>query len=212
MNLSITVAIFAWFYILDVLKRAKLPAYYFVCGSCGILVLMIIFLLPTLTQVFTELLCVGMAGTLNTMSAIDVSYEDGTVFLYTKQVVSVINIGYELSGVLELLSFSAILWFFPLFKLYERLIWQVVSLGVVYLASLLRLLVQGITMVLSPQKGTQNAVQFFVFTLSQDTVYNINFLVQNFAMKLVFYWIVICLYFVCFTGKQVRAQRFGGGL
>ena len=100
-----------WLYVLWVTRRSELPAWHFIWGSCGLFVLMMIFLRPYCTQPLAQVVA-ALAGGFGKLTGMFQSYfKYGVIFVNSRAGAISLLIDFECSGILEIMAFVALLAF-----------------------------------------------------------------------------------------------------
>ena len=122
-------ALAVWIYILTVLYRAKLTFFQFLVGSVGLFIFIMVILQPLLTEPLSRAVAAA-TGVLGNLTGMYQSYyQYALIFIdHNGQSIS-LYIDYECSGVIELLAFTSLVWFFPLYKWFEKLLVSVIGIG-----------------------------------------------------------------------------------
>lgn len=178
-----------WVYLLFVLKRAKLTFFSFLVGSVGLFVFMMIFLQPYITTPLSMAVAAatGVFGSLTGM--FHSYYQYSLIFIAQGRESISLYIDYECSGVIELLAFTALIWFFPLYSATEKLVINILGLIWTFAANIIRL--------------TVICVMIYYFGN------NIFFFAHAIFGRIIFYALSIVLYFYVFTRSQVMKQKVG---
>lgn len=188
-NWIIGAAIVIWLYLLSVLKRTKLDAWLFVVGSAGLFTVAIITLQPVLLGPMQKSVCAvsGFFGDLTgTYSAI---YEKSIVFIANGSMRMSMYIDFECSGIIEGFAFLALLWFFPAYQLYEKVVVSVIGVVAIFFSNVLRIFVICECLYFGGEE-----MFFWAHTI---------------IGRFVFYVCTIVLYFYVFTKSQVVRQKVG---
>jgi exosortase family protein XrtG len=189
MTAIIAFSILAWAYVLSVFSRSKLPFFKFMWGSVGLFLFMMITIQPLVTVPLSKAVAAstGIIGDLTGMfysyyqySLIFIEHGNESISLY---------IDYECSGIIELMSFSALLWFFPLYDPVEKLVINISGLLWIFASNILRLTV----------------ICMLVYFLGND----IFFFAHAIFGRVIFYGLSIMLYFYVFTRSQILKQKVG---
>jgi exosortase family protein XrtG len=178
-----------WIYLLFVLKRAKLTFFTFLTGSVGLFIFMMIFLQPYITAPLSKAVAAttGIFGSLTGM--FDSYYQYSLIFIRQGNESISLYIDYECSGVIELLAFTALIWFFPLYSAPEKLVINSVGIIWTFAANILRLVV----------------ICVMIYYFGND----IFFFAHAIFGRIIFYGLSIVLYFYVFTRSQVLTQKVG---
>lgn len=185
----IVVCLIIWVYFLSVLKRGKLDFWFFITGSVGIFVFMLLLLEPVLTRPITNAVAVvsGLLGNLSGFYKAYVQY--GVLFINNKKESISLYIDYECSGIIEMLAFSSMLWFFNVYHLYEKIIVNIVGVLWIFTANVLRIFI----------------ICILVYFWGNDIFY----FAHTIFGRLVFYGLSVALYFHVFTRPQIIRQKIG---
>ena len=121
MNIVFVIVLALWIYILTVLKRGKLDFWYFITGSIGLFVFMLIKVEPVVLAPLQKSVS-AVAGMFGDMTGIYEGYfNKNIVFIATGDANLSMYIDYECSGIVEMLAFLSLLWFFPMYHTYETI-------------------------------------------------------------------------------------------
>lgn len=97
-----------WLYILWALRRSDLPAWRFIWGSCGLFVLMMIFVRPYCTQPLAQVVA-AIAGAFGKITGMfSAYYKYGVVFVDSRAGAISLLIDFECSGILEIMAYFVI--------------------------------------------------------------------------------------------------------
>ncbi|MFT3951453.1 MAG: exosortase family protein XrtG [Oscillospiraceae bacterium] len=187
----ILVGIFAavWVYLLTVLTRAKLTFFKFLAGSVGMFLLLMLTVRPMLTTRLAQAVaaCAGLFGDISSMFESYARYS--ILFIqHGGEAISLI-VDYECSGVIEILAFLSLLWFFPLYGATEKAILTIGGVAWIFVSNVLRL--------------TLICIIVYVFGN------NAFFFAHAVFGRIFFYALTIILYFNVFTRPQVMRQKVG---
>lgn len=187
MNGLLLLCIIIWLYIISVLKRANLTAYYFIFGSIGLFFILIALSNPYWIWFFTHSVITGV----NLFSITDLFHiytKYGLVYINNAISPVTMSIDYECSGIIETCAFLAMITFFPVYSPQKRLDWGLIGIIWIYLANIIRLFV----------------VIAIVHFLGSDYY----FVAHSILGRLVFYILIICLYYKAFTSSQIRINLY----
>lgn len=179
-----------WLYLLRVFSKSKLPAWKFIWGSCGLFVIMMLFVRPYATQPLAQVVA-SLAGIFGRMTGLFSSYfKYGVIFVDSKAGAISLLIDFECSGILEIMAFLSLLVFFEAYTKVERLVVGIIGTCYIILANALRII--------------SICVVIYFFGMP---AYHI---AHAFIGRIIFYGLSIMLYFVVFTKTQIVRQRVGG--
>ena len=113
MNIYVLIGIIVWLYLLSVMKRSKLTAFYYILGSVGLFYLLILFSRPYWVWYLTQLVikAVDLFGSWFHMTE-DFSQYSLIVIHSAKEQMN-LYVDYECSGVIETAAFLGLLTFYP---------------------------------------------------------------------------------------------------
>lgn len=178
-----------WIYFLTVLRRGKLGFWYFLVGSAGMFLFLLLFIQPFCTKPLTDAVAV-ISGILGKLSGFYQSYfQYGVLFINSKSSCISLFIDYECSGIIEIMAFTSMLWFFPVYQTYEKAILSILGILWIFGANVLRI--------------------FVICTLIYYWGNNIFYFAHTIFGRLVFYGLSIALYFHVFTRPQIIRQKIG---
>lgn len=190
MNWFSIVVFILWIYLLTVLKRGKLDFWYFIAGSVGLFIFSVIWIEPVAVGPIQKAVAAA-AGIPGRLTGIYESYfQKGIIFISTGGTSLSLYIDFECSGIIETLAFFALLWFFPVYRLYEKVVVSIAGGLLIFASNVLRIFV----------------ICLVVYFFGGDMY----FLAHTIIGRLVFYACTITLYFYVFTKSQIIRQKVGG--
>lgn len=189
MNFLTIILFIVWLYCLTVLKRGKLGFWYFGIGSIGLFFFMMIWLQPIVTVPLTRAVAMvsGLVGQLSGLY--DSYFQFSILFIQSAGETISLYIDYECSGIIEIMAFSALLWFFPVYHLHEKVVVNIAGFLFIFLANVLRI--------------------FVICTMIHVGGNDIYFLAHTVFGRFVFYFCSVVLYFYVFTKSQIIRQKVG---
>lgn len=165
-----------WLYILWALRRSDLPAWRFIWGSCGLFVLMMIFVRPYCTQPLAQVVA-AIAGAFGKITGMfSAYYKYGVVFVDSRAGAISLLIDFECSGILEIMAYLSLLAFFQAYSRYERIAVGVIGTVYIILANAIRITVIGV----------------IIYYKGMSAYY----MAHTFVGRIVFYGLSIMLYFI----------------
>jgi len=189
MTIVIAVIIIVWIYILSVLSRANLAFFKFLLGSVGMFVIMMVTIQGYITVPLSRAVAAS-TGIIGSLTGMFYSYYQYSLIFIQHGADSIsLYIDYECSGVIELMAFSALLWFFPLYNVIEKLAVNITGLLWIFGSNILRLVV----------------ICMLVYFFGND----IFFFAHAIFGRIIFYGLSIMLYFYVFTRPQIIKQKVG---
>ncbi len=187
--LALTIPFAAWIYILTVFKRRKLEFYYFLLGSIGTFLFAFALLKGIMTEILTTMTCfltgllgnaLGIFKAYTTHSILFVENADGPISLY---------VDFECGGVIEILVFISLIFFFAVYNLKEKICISLVGIVWIIAANIIRLF----------------SICLIINQFGNESYY----VAHTIVGRLIFYALSIILYFYVFTRAQIRRQRVG---
>lgn len=178
-----------WLYVLHLLRRAALNAWWFLAGSLGLFLMLMFWVQPVAMMPLARLVCTlaGFVG--DAAGAYSAYFQYGILFIRAPQGSMTLQIDMECSGFIEISAFLSLLAFFNVYSRAEK-VW-VGILGTVYLI-------------------VCNAVRITVICLSVHffgaAAYAV---VHTFIGRLLFYALSVLLYYYVFTKPQILRMKVG---
>lgn len=189
MKILIAVLFVVWVYILTVLHRAKLPFFKFLVGSVGMFLILMATLQPIITVPLQKAVAAS-TGIIGDMTGMFYSYYQYSLIFVEHGFSSIsMYIDYECSGVIELLAFSSLVWFFPLYNFIEKMVVNIAGILWIFASNILRLTV----------------ICIMVYVFGND----IFFFAHAIFGRIIFYGLTVMLYFHVFTRPQIMRQKVG---
>ncbi|MDD6406219.1 MAG: exosortase family protein XrtG [Clostridiales bacterium] len=190
MNTILIISFVLWIYALTVLKRGKLDFWYFIVGSVGLFIYALIVVEPVVLAPLQKAVS-AVAGMFGDMTGIYESYfNKNIIFISTGDTNLSMYIDYECSGIIEILAFLALLWFFPLYHTYEKIVLSVSGTAIIFASNVLRIFV----------------ICLIIYVFGGSAY----FIAHTIIGRLVFYACTVALYFFVFTKSQIIRQKVGG--
>lgn len=182
--------VLVWLYILHVMSKAQLKAWKFFWGSCGLFIIMMIFVRPYLTQPLAEIVA-SVAGVVGDLTGMYTSYfKYGVIFIQSAAGSITLQIDFECSGILEIMAYVALLVFFDAYSVFERIIVGVIGMLYIILANALRIMI----------------ICCIIHSFGISSYH----IAHTIIGRIVFYALSVILYFVVFTKAQIIRQKVGG--
>ena len=179
-----------WLYFLRVFRKSELPAWHFLWGSCGLFILLMIFVRPYFTQPLAQVVAVVAGAFGKVIGLFSAYFKYGVLFVDSKAGAISLLIDFECSGILEIMAFLSLLIFFRAYTRYERVVVSIIGIIYIILANALRIIV--ICSII------------YVWGMQAYTV------AHTYIGRLVFYGLSVLLYFYVFTKTQIVRQKVGG--
>lgn len=132
----------------------------------------------------------AVAGVIGGLTHLYDSYfQQGILFIQNGGTSLSLYIDFECSGVIEMLAFLALLWFFPVYDKYERVVVSMIGVMAIFLANVLRI--------------------FFICLLVHIWGIDMYFFAHTIFARILFYGCTVFLYFYVFTKPQIVRQKVG---
>ncbi len=179
-----------WLYLLRVCKKAELGFFFYLLGSVGMFIFLMIWVRPILTEPLTWIVT-SVTGSVGELSGMFDAYPDlGMLFIPKDTAAVSLYIDFECSGVIEIMAFLSLLWFFNIYNIFEKTVVSICGVLWIFFSNVARLLV----------------ISTMVYGLGNDSFY----FAHAIAGRIIFYFLSIVLYFYVFTKAQVIRQKVGG--
>ena len=184
------IILIVWLYVLRVTRKSELPAWRFIWGSCGLFVIMMIFIRPHLTQPLAQVVAALAGGFGKLTGMFDSYFKYGVIFVDSKAGEISLLIDFECSGFLEILAFVSLLDFFRAYTIYERVVVGILGTFYIILANALRII----------------SICVIIYFRGMQAYY----MAHTFVGRIIFYGLSVFLYFIVFTRTQIIRQKVGG--
>lgn len=189
MSILIAILFVGWVYLLTVLHRAKLPFFKFFVGSVGIFLFMMILIQPIIT-VPLENVVASTTGLIGKATKMYYAYPQySLIFIENSKESISMYIDYECSGVIEIMAFLSLLWFFPVYNSIEKLVVSLIGAVWVFFSNVTRLFL----------------ICVIIYFGGNDTY----FFAHAIFGRIIFYCMTILLYYMVFTKSQIVRQKVG---
>lgn len=189
MNWLIALLLIVWVYVLYTMKRAEMGVWYFLCGSVGLFVFGMVIFEPHMVAPLQKAVS-AVAGILGEATGVYDSYfQQGILFIQNRTESLSLYIDFECSGVIEILAFLSLLWFFPVYEIYEKVVVSIIGVLAIFLANVLRI--------------------FLICLLIYAFGNQIYFVAHTIIARIFFYACTVFLYFYVFTKPQIVRQKVG---
>lgn len=179
MNIFLLIGVILWLYALSVLKRAELPAIYFIVGSVGFFFILFFISRPYFIWVMVRAISMTLALIANLFHLAEVYSDYGLVIISNGFNNITMTIDYECSGVIETAAFWGLLTFYPMYQAKEKVFLGLAGLLWISLANILRL----------------TLIIIIVHIFGTDYF----FLAHSIIGRIVFYILVVFFYYRVFT-------------
>lgn len=176
-------SIIIWVYGLSVLKRAKTSAFYFLFGSIGLFIILILLSKPYGVWIFSTVMTwgVGLIGKITGLFS--AMYTSHIIQVVTNHQTSILLVDYECSGIIETTAFWSMIAFFPVYSNKKRVILGLIGMLWIFLANVVRL----------------SIVAIIIYYFGNGFFYVAHAIIG----RLIFYILAIILYYVVFTKGQL---------
>lgn len=113
-------AFILWLYLLSVLSRSKLYFFKYLVGSVGFFFFTMLFIEPYVTKPLGNAVAM-IAGIPGSILGLYQSFPQYSLIFISRNVSFIsFYIDYECSGIIEILAFLSLLWFYPLYNPAEK--------------------------------------------------------------------------------------------
>lgn len=189
MYLLVFSVLLIWVYLLSVFTRAKLYFAKFVVGSVGFFFFTMFYFESYLTKPLGNAVAM-VAGVPGKFFGIYESFSQySLIFISRNSSFISFYIDYECSGIIEMLAFLSLLWFFPLYNTAEKTVISIVGVGWIFFANVLRIFIICLVIYF----GGNNIFYF------AHTVFG----------RIIFYGFSVVMYFHVFTKSHIIRQKVG---
>lgn len=178
-----------WIFVLRALKKAKLQWWYFLVGSMGLFILMMVFVRPIATQPLARVVS-GMAGVVGSIGdTFTAYYKYGIIFIRTATGSLTLTVDFECSGIIEIMAYLSLLLFFDVYTPVEKAIVGISGFAAIMLFNAMRIVIICLS------------VHFFGIEAYHVT--------HTIIGRLFFYAFSVLLYFYVFTKPQIIKMKVG---
>lgn len=178
-----------WLYFLHVMKHCKIQFGYFLVGSFGMFIFLMLWARPYAVQPLSRVVAAiaGLFGDFTgTFSAF---FKYGILFIETAQASISLQIDFECSGIIEIFAFLSLLLFFKVYSAKERFLLAILGCVCIIMANVIRIIV------------ICEVIHFF----GPQSYY----IAHSIVGRLVFYFLSVLLYFYTFTKPQIVQTKLG---
>jgi len=178
-----------WVYLLSVFTRAKLPFFKFIVGSVGLFFFAMLALEPYLIKPLGHAVT-AVAGIVGKLTGYFEAFPEYSLIFISRDTSFIsFYIDYECSGLIEMVAFISLLWFFSVYNTAEKAILSVIGVAWIIFSNVIRILVICIII----YYGGNNVFYF------AHTIFG----------RIVFYALSVTLYFYVFTKAHIVRQKVG---
>lgn len=178
-----------WIYLLSVLTRSKLHFFKFLLGSVGMFFFSMYFIEPYATLPLGHAVA-SMTGILGKITGYYEAFPQySLIFISRNPSFISFYIDYECSGIIEIIAFSCLLWFFPLYTSIEKALINLLGIMWIFIANVIRV--------------------FIICILIYYFGNNIFYFAHTVFGRILFYAFSIVMYFYVFTKPHVIRQKVG---
>lgn len=180
-----------WLYVLRTAYRAKLGFWAFVIGSVGLFIFMMLWIRPLASDPFSKVVAY-VAGLVGKATGLYETYTQVGILFVPNALHAAMSlyIDLECSGMIEIMAFTAMIWFFPVYRPLEKLAINAFAVVWIFAANILRVFL----------------ICLLVYYYGSGMFYMAHSVIGRF----VFYVLSIMLYFRVFTKSQIKRQKVGG--
>lgn len=189
MLIFIIITFILWVYLLSVLSRSELHFFKFLIGAVGFFFFGMYFLTPIFLKPVANAVA-AVAGILGDITGyFKAFYEYSLIFVSRSSSFISFYIDYECSGIIEILAFSSLLWFFPLYDISEKIALTLLGMAWIFFANVLRI--------------------FVICILIYYFGNNVFYFAHTVFGRILFYVLSVVMYFYVFTKAHVIRQKVG---
>ena len=189
MKILVFVLLIIWLYLLSVFTRGKLYFAKFMVGAVGLFYFAMYFAAPYLILPLGHAVA-AVSGILGNLSGYFEAFpQDSLIFISRAQSFISFYIDYECSGIVEIIAFLCLLWFFPVYNTAEKTIVSMIGIGWIFLAEVVRI--------------------FIICAIIYYAGNNVFYFANTVFGRIVFYAFSIVMYFYVFTKSHIVRQKVG---
>lgn len=192
MNPLLIICCILWVYFLRVFKKAKTGYFYFIVGSVGLFIIMMVALQPIVLTPLTKLVA-SATGVVGDVTGLFETYQDYSVMFVTtpsNNAAMSLYIDYECSGIIEMMAFVSLLMFFRIYTVGQRCVIAVVGCVSIFMFNVIRIFI----------------ICMSIYFWGSDAYY----VAHTIVGRILFYILSVCLYYYVFTRAHIIRQRIGG--
>lgn len=183
------IVLILWVFILRILNKSKLNFWHYIIGSAGAFILMLIFLEPVLMQPLSRIVALLASIPGKIAGIYSAHYKYGVIFVQSSVGAISLKIDFECSGIIEIMAYVALLLFYRVYTVYERIYVGVLGVIAIVLANALRITI----------------ICLMIYFGGIDMYY----IAHTFVGRFVFYALSVILYFYVFTKPHIVKQKVG---
>lgn len=178
-----------WCFAFLIFRNSKMYFFKFLLGSVGIFTICMIFFMPYLDNVLNLLI----SNTLNVIgkgiNIFEVFKDNSIISIDTKDGIISMIINYECSGVIEMLVFTSLAFFFPFGGVIRKSLSLILGNIYIFIANIIRIIF----------------IALVVKIFGASSYY----LVHTLFARILFFGLTVLLYYFVFTSTQLRYQKVG---
>lgn len=191
-NVFAIICFVIWIYLLSVFRRGKLDFFRYLLGSVGLFIFMMIFLEPVLTGYLVKWVT-SATGVVGSVTGLFNSYHDYSIIFVncsrTGEALS-LYVDYECSGIIEMMAFVALLVFFQVYEVWQRVVVGILGCIAIFFSNVVRI-----------------SVICIIIKIWGNSSY---YIAHTIIGRIVFYILAVLLYYYVFTHAQIIKQKIGG--
>lgn len=178
-----------WVGFLAILKKLKLHFFFFLAGSIGSFCFAMYFGINKLQLYLSQHIAyvMQMIGNITGVCASHPEYSMITV--YHKGEATSFFIDYENSGFVESCVYTCLLFFFPAYRIFEKVILSMMGMFYIFIANIIRV--------------------FFICLMLRIFGSFVFFISNTVFARVLFFFLTILLYFYVFTYTHIKRQKVG---
>ncbi len=179
----------AWFLVFLVFKNSKMYFLKFLAGSVGVFTICMIFFMPYLEGALNLLISNTLAIIGRGIRIFEVFKDNSIISIDTKDGIVAMVINYECSGVIEMLVFTSLAFFFPFGGFTRKSLSLIFGNIYIFASNIIRILF----------------IAGAVKLLGASSYY----LVHTLLARILFFGLTVLLYYYTFTSTQLKYQKVG---
>ena len=189
MKLCFLIFFITWIYLLTILKKNKLSAFYFMLGSIGFFSIGFFFFFKPLVKFLSWFILFLMDKISFIFNFYECFIDYRIIFINYKDTAVSLYMNYECCGFIEVLVLCSLVLFYPLFSLKKKILNIIGGFFFTCFANILRLLL----------------ICFTVYKFGNEFYYFSHAILG----RIIFYILTMVMYYYMFSFAQIKEQKVG---
>ena len=183
------ISLIIWIILLLVFRKVKIYFFFFLLGSIGLFGFLMFFGMSVVEKYleFTVTYVLWEIGSVTHLYKAFPDYSMITVY-HRVQAIS-FYIDYECSGYIEMLVYFCLLMFYPVYHLWNKILFSVLGIIYIFLSNVIRV--------------------FFICLITKLLGSGVFFLSHTVFARVLFFFLMVILYYTVFTKPHILKQKVG---